>query len=252
MEGNPVLRRHQAFTLVELLVVVAIIGLLLAILLPSLSAARANAQQVKCSSQLKQLGSAFGTYVETQRDRYPQWSGWHIWGRYGTEEDGTGDDEAGPAWTERLRLTEDVATEDIYHCPSFPSDIGITYFTSGYSAWSRFQSRSTKSTRVNHPSMMVTSGDCTNRFFYAPAFGTQEVMNTDDADKDNASYPCLDWESTIHRGNNNVLFGDTHVASYAKFNRGEMTFDTFERGVDWGELTPPDDTRDERRSSDGF
>lgn len=51
--------RSKGFTLIELLVVMGIIALLLAILLPALSKARANTKRVKCSTQINQIHKGF-------------------------------------------------------------------------------------------------------------------------------------------------------------------------------------------------
>ncbi|WDE99421.1 type II secretion system protein [Lentisphaera profundi] len=60
----------KQFTLIEILVVVAIIGILASLLLPSLSKARARAKQVTCLNQLKQLGIAMQMYISDDSASY--------------------------------------------------------------------------------------------------------------------------------------------------------------------------------------
>ena len=67
------MRRHsKGFTLIEVLVVVAIIALLISILLPSLSAARGNAQRSVCASNLHQAGLATLAYMNQSSDFVPR------------------------------------------------------------------------------------------------------------------------------------------------------------------------------------
>jgi prepilin-type N-terminal cleavage/methylation domain-containing protein/prepilin-type processing-associated H-X9-DG protein len=65
-------RPHQAFTLVELLVVIGIIGLLIGILLPALSAAQSQAQRLKCASNLRTLGQVALHYANDNRGLIPR------------------------------------------------------------------------------------------------------------------------------------------------------------------------------------
>ena len=65
------MRKYHAFTLIELLVVISIIGILVGILLPTLSKARSSAVKVVCALNLKQIGYAIDMYGSDWGEMYP-------------------------------------------------------------------------------------------------------------------------------------------------------------------------------------
>jgi prepilin-type processing-associated H-X9-DG protein/prepilin-type N-terminal cleavage/methylation domain-containing protein len=65
--------KRTAMTLVELLVVVAIIGALVALLLPAVQAARASARAANCQSNMKQIGIAMLQFCNDHGGEFPEW-----------------------------------------------------------------------------------------------------------------------------------------------------------------------------------
>lgn len=98
-------RSHRGFTLVELLVVIGIIGLLISILLPSLSRAREFAKRAKCLSNVRQVGIAMTVYANQNNQKLPMHHGGGSW-----------------LWDipieTRDMLVRDGGIRDILYCPS--------------------------------------------------------------------------------------------------------------------------------------
>ena len=75
-DSTPVPARRAAFTLVEVLAVIGIIGVLLAMLLPALGRAREHAQRVRCAATLREIGLAAQLHVNAHQGYLPT-GDWH-------------------------------------------------------------------------------------------------------------------------------------------------------------------------------
>src|SRR4051794_12804812 len=64
-------RWRDAFTLMELLVVIGIIGILASLLMPALSQAKQKANRVKCLNHMRQLGLAVTMYAGENDGQFP-------------------------------------------------------------------------------------------------------------------------------------------------------------------------------------
>lgn len=91
------------FTLIELMVVVAIIAILVAITVPALSTVRENGRLAYCGNNLGQMGKALSMFADANDDRLPQW-------------DSTAD---AASWAVRIAEYQGGDT-NVFICPSDP------------------------------------------------------------------------------------------------------------------------------------
>ena len=142
-------RRRAAFTLIEVLVVVAIIALLIAILLPSLSRAKEVSKRTICLHNLKMLGQGWQMYQTENKGAFVRGQAASLDGvRPAEETDPTWLSSNAPSWV-RFNTTsptaQPVVTQirslqtgalykyarfvDVYHCPSTAKNEIRTYST---------------------------------------------------------------------------------------------------------------------------
>jgi prepilin-type N-terminal cleavage/methylation domain-containing protein len=142
-------RTHVAFTLVELVVTLAVVGILAALLFPALSRGRSKAKETLCGNNLQQIYSGLHLYLGDNTGRFPAGFLWHgqvvkVWSpkEFLGGKDGR-DTNAPPA---RVRpLFPYLGPSGIFRCPAdagcggttkggFPTTptlfdtIGISYF----------------------------------------------------------------------------------------------------------------------------
>lgn len=232
-------RRHRAFTLVELIVVISVIGLLMAILLPSLGRARGQANSMACMSNLRQIGFAvhlyIGDYDGYLPPAYEPDSLTHWWGQ--KLADGI-DHTKGFVWP---YIQSELKKESVYECPAQrygsyilqakppgepddPKWITSTYGYNGYylspekTAWPNISHRPwQKITTVKEPDKVIAFAD--TMLDWADTGGSPILSNMALLDPPYL-YKGTTWEKNLHpttcfrhSDRANVVFVDGHCES---------------------------------------
>ncbi|HLP82725.1 MAG TPA: prepilin-type N-terminal cleavage/methylation domain-containing protein [Phycisphaerales bacterium] len=120
---------RRGFTLIELLIVIAIIALLVGLLLPALGAARGAARQTVCSSNQRQLITAWTMYANAYREYAMPAASFadddagsgttYWWGRIDADDDGVATVDHRAGFIADF-IDADLTKNSVFECPSQP------------------------------------------------------------------------------------------------------------------------------------
>ncbi len=209
--------RTTTFTLIELLIVIAIIAILASMLLPALSKARASAQAIKCVSNNKQLGLHVVMYANDFNGTYPSAAKICPW--EGSDVNGA------PGWANLLH--DNVgAPKGIFKCPGDNYDFSFALncnevfmrLNGNFGSWNQnlFDSSKVGASRV----ILLEEAD-------PAAFDQPDV----DSDKDNYSQDAR-LQKTRH-GGFTLLFADNHVEKVQQYDFTAYSYYTFAITQGW-------------------
>lgn len=192
--GSPHL--FSAFTLIELLCVIAIIAILAALLLPALGQARLKAQRIKCVSQLRQTGMAFTLFAHDHGGRFPMEVPTNAGGSLEFVQPASLANAFDVSFRHFLAISNEIVTPRVLACPTDTRQPALNFGSFGNENLSYFASLNANPARPE--SILAGDRNITNEVatIYSLQSGASDTIR---------------WTEEMHRFKGNLLFSDSHV-----------------------------------------
>jgi len=190
--------RIRAFTLLELLFVVAIIAILVALLLPALTKAQQQGRRAQCVSQLRQMGIAFQNFAHDHNSQFPMAVPANAGGTLETAMNALRlDGQFYFSFRHLQALSNELVTPRILICPADTRSPGLSFSVLTNENVSYFVGINADYSRPN--SILAGDRNVTNDWAAAGALARL------------GGNFSLRWTAELHQFKGNLLFSDGHV-----------------------------------------